>query len=72
VDEALHDWNNVGKLCANIHDQTTFEGKKVSGKNCRFVHKEAIKFVSFVKEFDEFLAVLFATERRLNIKERVF
>jgi hypothetical protein len=72
VDETFNHWNNVGKLCANIDNQATFEGEKVSRENCRFVHEEAIKFVGFVEKLNKLLPVLFATERRLDIKERVF
>lgn len=29
VDKTLNDWNYVGKLCANIDHQTTFQGEKI-------------------------------------------
>lgn len=32
------------------------------------MHKKAIEFISFVEKFDQFLAVLFATQRWLDVK----
>lgn len=36
------------------------------------MHKQAIKLVLFEKQFDKFLAVFFAAERRFYVKHRVF
>lgn len=29
VNKALNNWNHMGKLCANIHNQTTLQSKKI-------------------------------------------
>jgi hypothetical protein len=72
VDEAFDDRDDMSELCANIDNQTAFEGEEVSGEDGGFVHEESVEFVGFVEEFDEFLTVLFAAEGRFDVKERVF
>lgn len=71
VNKTFNDWNHVSKLCANIHNQTTLQRKKISWKHCWFVHKKTIEFVGLVEKLDKFLSVLFAAEGRLDIKKGV-
>jgi hypothetical protein len=72
VNEAFNDRDDVGKLCANIDNQTAFKCKEISGENGGFVHKDSVEFVGFVEEFDEFLSVLFAAKGRFDVEKRVF
>ena len=72
VNESLNDRNNVSILCANIYNQTTLQGEKISWKDRWFVHKKSIKLIGFVKKLNKFLPILFAAQWWFNIKERVF
>jgi len=71
VDEALDHWHHVRVLCAYVHHQGAFQAEQIGGEDRSLVHEESIELVLLEKQFDQFLTILLAAERRLDVEERV-